>query len=72
MQSTTTTIRRLACTAALALTALAVFATGGSGATGQKALECEARAQACMADAEYRALLIRSVALNRKYSLGAN
>jgi hypothetical protein len=75
MQSTNTTIRRLACTAGLALTALAAFATGaagGSGAKPSKALECTARAQACMTDAEYRALMIRSAALNRKYGLGTN
>jgi hypothetical protein len=72
MQSTNTMIRRLAYTVGLAQIALAVFATGGLGATGEKALECEARAQACMTDAEYRALLIRSVALNRKYGLGTS
>jgi hypothetical protein len=68
MQSTTTTIRRLACTAALALTALAAFASGA--AAGSGANVCNARAQSCMTDGEFQALLIRSEALNRKYGLG--
>ena len=71
--STTSTIRRLACTAGLALIALSVFATGvasGSGASAGKAVICDARAQECMTDAEFRALTIRSVALNRQYGLG--
>jgi hypothetical protein len=57
----------------LVLTALAAFSGGaaaGSGASGSKALVCNARAQDCMTDAEFRALTIRSVALNRKYGLG--
>jgi hypothetical protein len=75
MKSTTITMRRLVCTAGLVLTALAAFSTGvaaGSGANGSKALICSARAQDCMADAEFRALMIRSAALNLKYGLGAN
>ena len=31
---------------------------------------CTARAQACLTQAEFRALLIRSEALNREYGLG--
>jgi hypothetical protein len=71
MQSTTTTIRRFACAAGLALIGLTTFAGGAAGGSGPSSLECEsARAQACMTDAEYRALLIRSMALNRKYGPG--
>jgi hypothetical protein len=62
------TLRRLFCTAGLALTALVT--AGGSGATVENAVVCNAAAQSCMTDGEYRALLIRSVALNRKYGLG--
>jgi hypothetical protein len=75
MHSTKTTIRRLACTAGLALTAFAAFATGaasGSAASGNEALICNARAQDCMTDAEFRALMIRSVALNHTYGLGTS
>lgn len=70
---TTTTIRRLACTAGLILAGVAVFGGGaasGSGAQGDTALVCTARAQECMTAAEFRALMIRSVALNHKYGLG--
>ena len=68
----TISIRRLACTAALALTGLAALATGaaGSGAQGDKALVCTSRAQECMTAPEFRALMIRSLALNRKYGVG--
>ena len=68
MQSTKTTLRRIACTAALALTALAGFASGAAGGSGANV--CTARAQPCMTGAEFRALLIRSEALNRKHGLG--
>jgi hypothetical protein len=68
MQSTKTTIRRVAYTAALALTALAAFASGAAGGSGANV--CTARAQSCMTGAEFRALLIRSEALNRKHGLG--
>ena len=68
MKSTTTTIRWLGCTAALALATL--VAVGGSGAAASKAAICNAPAQACMTDAAYRALLIRSLALNRNHGLG--
>ncbi len=68
MQSTTTTIRRLACTAGLALIVMAVSATGAAG--GSAGSVCTVRAQACMSDAEFRALLIRSEALNRQNGLG--
>lgn len=83
MQPTTTSrIRRIACTAGLALTAVVAFAAAGSGANldpseqralliRSKALNCKhARADACMTSAEYRALMLRSEALNRKYGLG--
>lgn len=69
----TISIRRLACVAGLALTAFGVLGGGvaaGSGAQGDKALVCTARAQACMTAAEFRALMIRSLALNHKYGLG--
>ena len=73
MQPTKTSIRRLACTAGLALTALAAAGVAaGSGSAGSEALVCNARAQECMTDAELRALMTRSVALNRKYGLGTN
>jgi hypothetical protein len=75
MQPTKTSMRRLACTVGLALTALAAFGGGvaaGSGAAGSKAVVCNARAQECMTDAEFRALMIRSEALNRKYGLGTD
>ena len=68
----TISIRRLACVAGLALTAFGVLGGGvaaGSGAQGDKALVCTARAQACMTAAEFRALMIRSLALNHKYGL---
>ena len=61
-------IRRLGWTIGLALTSLA-FATGASaGDSGTNA--CSARAQDCLTAAEFRALTIRSEALNRKYGLG--
>jgi hypothetical protein len=69
----TTTMRRVACTAVLVLTGLAAFSGGvasGSGAQGDHELVCTTRAQDCMAAAEFRALMIRSLALNRKYGLG--
>ncbi len=69
----TTTMRRLACTAGLALTGLAAFGGGvaaGSSAEGNNALVCTAPAQDCMTAAEFRALMIRSLALNGKYGLG--
>jgi hypothetical protein len=72
MQSTNTTISRLACTVGLALTAVATGAAGGSDANGSNEPVCNARAQACMTAAEYRALTIRSEALNREYGLGTN
>lgn len=83
MNSTTTRIRRLACTAGLALAAIATGAAGGSAAPLEpsekrtllirsQALNCtHARAQDCMTGAELRALMIRSEALNRKYGLGS-
>jgi hypothetical protein len=64
----TSTIRRLACTAGLAITVMAASASGAAGASAESV--CTARAQACMTDAEFRALLIRSEALNRKHGLG--
>jgi hypothetical protein len=67
--STKIAIRRLVVTAALALVALAAF-PAGSGASGGKAVACNARAQECLTGAEFRALTIRSVALNREYGLG--
>lgn len=67
--STKIAIRRLVLTAALALAALAAV-PAGSGASGGKAVVCNARAQECLTDVEFRALTIRSVALNRKYGLG--
>jgi hypothetical protein len=60
-------IRRLAYVAALALIALSAF-PAGSGAGGRNVV-CTTRAQDCLTDAEFRALTIRSVALNRKYGL---
>jgi hypothetical protein len=66
--STKITIRRLGWTIGLALTSLA-FATGAA-AGGSGAKVCTARAQDCLTAAEFRALTIRSVALNRKYGLG--
>jgi hypothetical protein len=68
MPTTKIAIRRLGCTAGLALTALAAFSTGAAG--GSAAKVCDGPAQACMTDAEFRALMIRSEALNRKYGLG--
>ena len=68
MQSTKTTFSRLACTAGLTLTAAAAFAVGATGSSGESI--CTARAQACLTQAEFQALLIRSEALNRKYGLG--
>jgi hypothetical protein len=56
MHSTKTTIRRLACIAALVITALAAFGGGAGAALG---------ASGSMTDAEHRALMIRSEALNR-------
>lgn len=71
MPFTKTAIGRLACTTGLALAVLAAGATAGSGASGGEALGCtSAHAQACMTSAEYRALMLRSDALNRKYGLG--
>ena len=73
MQSTKTTIRRLALTAGVALTAVAASAAGaagGSGGSRSEEIACNARAEACMSAAAYRALMIRSEALNRKYGLG--
>ena len=67
--STKIATRRLVLTGALALVALAA-SPAGSGASGGKTAECNARAQACLTDAEFRALTIRSAALNRKYGLG--
>ncbi len=46
MKSTTTTTRRLGCTAALAIATL--VAVGASGAAAGKAMVCNASAQACM------------------------
>jgi hypothetical protein len=69
----TISIRRLACIAGLALTVLAGFGgsvAAGSGAQGDNALVCTARAQQCMTAPEFRALMIRSLALNHKYGLG--
>jgi hypothetical protein len=65
--STKIAIRRLVLTAALALVALGA---SPAGASGSKAVVCNARAQECLTDAEFRALTIRSEALNRKYGLG--
>jgi hypothetical protein len=56
----------------LALVALAAFLSAvnsGSAATSALAA-CTAGAEDCMSDAEFRALTIRSLALNRKYGLG--
>lgn len=55
--------------AVLVFLALSAFAAS-SGASGSTEAVCTAHAQDCMTDAEFRALTIRSVALNRKYSLG--
>jgi hypothetical protein len=69
----TITTRRLAGTAALGVAAGAAFGGGaaaGSGADEAKALACTTRAQECMPAAEFRALMIRSLALNHKYGLG--
>jgi hypothetical protein len=68
MQSAKTTIARLACAAGGSFVALVAFATGA--ADGSGASVCTARAQACMTEVEFRALLIRSEALNHKYGLG--
>jgi hypothetical protein len=86
MQTTKTRIRGLACTAGLVLAALAASApeaAAGAGANAaeptaerallirSKVLNCTyGRAQDCMTSAELRALMIRSVALNRKYAPG--
>lgn len=71
MPSTKTTIRRLACTTGLVLAVIGAGSTVGSAANGGKALGCtSAHAQSCMTSAEYRALMLRSEALNRKYGLG--
>jgi hypothetical protein len=75
MSSTKIRLRRLACTAGLALTGLAAFAAGeasGSGTNESKAPVCTARAQECMTAAEFRALTLRSAALNREYGLGSS
>jgi hypothetical protein len=69
MQSTSLTVRRLACTTGVAIAALAALTTG-AGATGGNSADCTATAQECMSAAEFRALFIRSVALNRKHGLG--
>lgn len=69
MSSTKTTIRRLTCTLGLVLAGLAV-AGGTAGASSGKSLVCTTRAQDCLTGAEFRALTIRSLALNRKYGLG--
>ena len=53
----------------LVFVALSAFAAS-SGASGSTKAACTARAQECMTDAEFRALTIRSQALNRKYGLG--
>ena len=55
--------------AALVFVALSAFAAS-SGASGSTEAVCTARAEECMTDAEFRALTIRSQALNRKYGLG--
>ena len=52
-----------------AFVALSAFAAS-SGASGSTAAVCTARAQECMTDAEFRALMIRSEGPNRKYGLG--
>lgn len=85
MASTTTTaIRRLGCTAGLAIAAVAGLSAGAAAGPSPveasekrallirgKALNCRyVRAQDCMTGAELRALMIRSDALNRNYGLG--
>jgi hypothetical protein len=69
MSSTKITIRRLACL----VTAFAALATGvAAGSEAKATTTCtERRAQDCMTDAAFRALLIRSEALNREHGLGA-
>ena len=71
----TTSIRRLVCIGGLAVTALVALGGGGvaagSGAQADATLVCTARAQECMTAPEFRALMIRSLALNRKYGVGA-
>lgn len=78
----TVRIRRLAGTTGVALVAVVALAAGAAAnAVGPSehrastvhgnALECRhARAQECMSYAEFRALMIRSDALNRMYGLG--
>ena len=67
MKSMPTTILRLACLAA----ALAAIGTGATAASADGAAEvCTGRAESCMTHAEFRALMIRSDALNRSYGLG--
>jgi hypothetical protein len=50
--------------------ALATGAAGASGATGAGAITCSGPARSCMTAAAFRALRIRSEALNHKYGLG--
>ena len=69
MPSTKTTIRRLACTVGLVLTVLA-FTGGVAGAQGHGGPACTTRAQDCLTGPEFRALTVRSLALNHKYGLG--
>jgi hypothetical protein len=69
MQATHITLRRLACATGVALAALAALTTGASG-TGSGSTVCASTAQECMTAAEFRAVLIRSEALNRKHGLG--
>jgi hypothetical protein len=69
MSSTKTTIRRLTCTAGIVLTGLAL-AGGTAGASSSKSVVCTTRAQDCLTAAEFRALTIRSLVLNRLYGLG--
>jgi hypothetical protein len=51
------------------LSGLAV-AGGTAGASSSKSVVCTTRAQDCLTAAEFRALTIRSLALNRLSSLG--
>ncbi|MFL5931011.1 MAG: hypothetical protein ACJ75P_07130 [Gaiellaceae bacterium] len=69
MSSIKTTIRRLICTAGIVFTGLAL-AGGTAGASSSKSVVCTARAQDCLTAADFRALTIRSLALNRLYGLG--
>ena len=69
----TTSIRRLASIGGLAVAALVALDGGvaaGSGAQADAALVCTARAEECVTAAEFRALMIRSLALNRTYGVG--